>query len=115
MMYVVIDKCGVFVGYPSEDLNVARALALRKPGRRVYILAEDKNTKDINSVCDFHEQENAPKNPVNCYCDGEGRILQKCPVYDYECYYCDEYGYCELENPETECDDFIENILYEDV
>ena len=40
---------------------------------------------------------------------------EKCPAYDYECPYCDEWGYCELENPETECDDFIENILYEDV
>ena len=40
---------------------------------------------------------------------------EKCPVYDYECPYCDERGFCELKNPETECDDFIENILYEDV
>ena len=39
----------------------------------------------------------------------------KCPVYDYECYYCDGCGCCELENPETECDDFMTNIVYEDI
>ena len=75
MMYIVIDKNGVFVGPPNEDFNVARALALQEIGRRVYVLAEDMESKDLNSVLDFSEKENAPKNLANCYCDSEGRIM----------------------------------------
>lgn len=108
MIYAVIKEDGTFVGRCCETIEEAREIAYQESGRRVFALAEDKDTKVVNSVLDFSEKEDAPKNPVNCYCDDEGHILHKCPAYDYECYYCDEYGYCELENPKEECEEYNE-------
>lgn len=29
-----------------------------------------------------------------------------CPVEDYECTYCDKYGFCHLRQPWRDCDDY---------
>ena len=90
MRYVVIDKYGAFVGYPSEDLNVARILATRKPGRRVYALTENRETETINSVLESFE---------------EVEETIECPTTEYDCPYYKK-GLCTLENAEMECDAF---------
>ena len=86
MMYAVIKKDGTFAGRCCETIEAARELACQESGRRVYALIEDNDTTIINSVLESSEK------------------VFECPVYDYGCPYCDEYGYCELENPQEECE-----------
>lgn len=33
--------------------------------------------------------------------------LPLCPSCDFTCFYCDANGYCMMDNPELECEDYI--------
>lgn len=89
MMYAVIKRDGTFAGRPCDTIEAARELACQESGRRVYALTENRDTETINSVLESFEKV-------------EKGI--ECPTYDYECPYCDEWGRCELENPQEECE-----------
>lgn len=84
-MYAVIEKDGTFAGKCCETIDEAGELACQKSGRRVYALIEDRDTEIINSVIDSFEK------------------VIECPIYNYNCPYCDEKGFCDLENPQEKC------------
>lgn len=92
MMYAIVKKDGTFAGRCCETIEAARELACQESGRRVYALIENEDSAIINSVLESFEK------------------VVECPVYDTECPYCDKRGYCELENPQEECEEM--NSMY---